>query len=92
MPIQITAASRLPLIVFFAMTINPVVLANQNNADSAISHNSIEHISVTASGFQQLVADAPASISVIDREQLDYRAYKDLTDVLRDIAGVTVEH
>lgn len=90
MPIQITAVNCLPLTVFFAMTINPVVLANQNNADSVISHNSIEHISVTASGFQQLVADAPASISVIDREQLDYRAYKDLTDVLRDIAGVTV--
>ena len=56
----------------------------------AAASEDIEHISVTAAGYQQLVSQAPASISVIDHEQLAYRAYRDVTDVLRDIAGVTV--
>src|SRR5690606_2158392 len=45
---------------------------------------------VSAAGFEQHIADAPASISVIDREQLETRSYTDVTDALKDIPGVTV--
>lgn len=45
---------------------------------------------VTASGFQQKIEDSAASISVITREQLQKRAYRDVTDALKDVPGVVV--
>lgn len=45
---------------------------------------------VTATGYEQQVKDAPASISVIDRETLEERQYRDVTDALRSMPGVTV--
>ncbi|QWL67628.1 ligand-gated channel protein [Aeromonas jandaei] len=45
---------------------------------------------VTASGFQQKIEDSAASISVITREQLERRAYRDVTDALKDVPGVVV--
>lgn len=50
----------------------------------------LQNIVVTASGFEQLVEDAPASISVIPREELEKKAYRDVTDALRDVPGVVV--
>ncbi|PWJ86464.1 outer membrane receptor for ferrienterochelin and colicins [Pseudaminobacter salicylatoxidans] len=47
-------------------------------------------IVVTATGFEQNVTDAPASITVVPREQLEKGSYRDLTDALRDIQGVAV--
>ena len=47
-------------------------------------------VSVTAGGYAQQVEDAPASISVINREQIEERYYKDTTDALRDVPGVIV--
>lgn len=45
-------------------------------------------IVVTAAGFEQAVADAPASISVITREDLERGTFRDLTDALREVQGV----
>lgn len=45
---------------------------------------------VTASGFEQQIKNAPASISVISREQLAKKSYKDVTDALKDVPGVVV--
>lgn len=45
---------------------------------------------VTASGFEQTVKEAPASISVITRDELENKPFRDLTDALRDIPGVTI--
>ncbi|TWI76736.1 outer membrane receptor for ferrienterochelin and colicins [Desulfobotulus alkaliphilus] len=45
---------------------------------------------VTASGFEQKITDAPASISVITREELSMRPYISLLDAVRDIEGVDV--
>ncbi|MBC8954164.1 ligand-gated channel protein [Xenorhabdus sp. PB62.4] len=44
----------------------------------------------TAAGFQQKIEDAPASISVVSREQLETKAYRDVTDALKDVPGVVV--
>lgn len=56
----------------------------------ADDNSSMETLVVTAAGYEQTVTQAPASISVIDRAQIENRAYKDLTDALQDIPGVTV--
>ncbi|HDF2341335.1 TPA: ligand-gated channel protein [Morganella morganii] len=44
----------------------------------------------TASGFQQKIEDAAATISVVSREQLEDKAYRDVTDALKDVPGVVV--
>jgi outer membrane receptor for ferrienterochelin and colicins len=45
---------------------------------------------VTASGHEQQVEDAPASISVITREELEAKPFRDLADALRNVEGVAV--
>jgi outer membrane receptor for ferrienterochelin and colicins len=45
---------------------------------------------VTASGYEQEAVSAPASISVIDSEQLEKGSYTDLTDALRDVPGLII--
>ncbi|SDI99060.1 ligand-gated channel protein [Billgrantia gudaonensis] len=50
----------------------------------------LSDVVVTAAGFEQQTKNAPASISVIAREQLEDRHYRDVTDALRDVPGVIV--
>ena len=59
----------------------------QVHADSATKP---ETVVVTASGFEQSQADAPASISVVTREELESRYYRDITDALKSVPGVVV--
>lgn len=59
------------------------VSANSNTATA-------KTIVVTASGFEQSIKDAPASISVVTREELAKKPFRDITDALRDIPGVTI--
>ena len=44
----------------------------------------------TASGFEQNVADAPASISVITADELQKKSYTDVIDAVKNIPGVAV--
>ena len=43
---------------------------------TAAQEKSLETVVVTASGFEQEIKDAPASISVITREELEKGSYK----------------
>ena len=56
-------------------------------ADERVSDNDIV---VTAAGFEQKIAEAPASISVIPAEILAERPYMTLIDAVRDLEGVDV--
>ena len=49
-----------------------------------------EEVVVTAAGFEQKLTDAPASISVVTREELERRPYITLIDAVRDLEGVDV--
>ncbi|WP_236628385.1 TonB-dependent receptor domain-containing protein [Bordetella trematum] len=51
----------------------------------------LDAVVVTASGFEQAVADAPASITIITKEELEGKAYRDVTDALQGIPGVSIE-
>ncbi|MFA0156602.1 TonB-dependent receptor [Vibrio sp. 10N.261.46.A3] len=65
--------------------------ANQVDTEAlTMEATTMETMVVTAAGYEQVVTEAPASISVITREQLENRSYKDLTDALRDVPGVIV--
>lgn len=45
-------------------------------------------IVVTAGGFEQSIIDAPASISIVTREELEKKAYRDVIDAVRNVPGV----
>ena len=45
---------------------------------------------VSASGFEQKITEAPASISVISREQLQDKSYANLAEALEEVEGVDV--
>jgi len=62
----------------------------QSTADEDGRVMRLQDIVVSASGFEQAVQDAPASITVVPREELAKRAYPDVTEALRDIPGVVV--
>lgn len=57
------------------------------DADGVIS---LDQVVVTATGFEQNVRDAPASITVVSREELEKGRFRDLTDALREVQGVAV--
>ena len=69
-------------------TLTTFILASL--ASSCVLAASQDTMVVTASGFQQRIQDSPASISVIPRQQLESRAYRDVTDALKDVPGVVV--
>ncbi|CZE45936.1 TonB-dependent receptor domain-containing protein [Campylobacter geochelonis] len=62
-------------------------------ASAAIADESIklENIVVTASGYEQNILEAPATIQTITKEEIEDRAYANITDVLDDVAGVSIE-
>lgn len=50
----------------------------------------LETIVLTASGFEQDIKKAPATISVLSQEEINKKAYRDVTDALKDVPGVVV--
>lgn len=50
----------------------------------------LSDVVVTATGFEQKITDAPASISVVTQEELARRPYTTLIDAVRDLEGVDV--
>ncbi|WP_447982021.1 ligand-gated channel protein [Achromobacter kerstersii] len=65
---------------------SPAAIWAQNDS----SAKTLETVVVTASGFEQQIQDAPASISVITREDLDKKFYRDVNDALIDVPGVII--
>lgn len=51
----------------------------------------LQDMVITASGFEQEIRDAPASISVISREELQERQVSNIADAIRGIEGVDVD-
>ena len=64
--------------------------AVEAGADTPDTDRVIDQVVVTASGFEQKITDAPASISVIDHEELARKPYASLVDALRGVEGIDV--
>ncbi|WP_345491014.1 TonB-dependent receptor domain-containing protein [Orbus sasakiae] len=58
----------------------------------AIAENSsnMDTMVITASGFEQQIKDAPATISVITKEEISTKPYRDITDAIKDLPGVNI--
>lgn len=50
----------------------------------------LREVVVSASGFEQELRQAPASIAVVTREDLETRQFRDLAEALRHVEGVDV--
>jgi outer membrane receptor for ferrienterochelin and colicins len=46
---------------------------------------------VSAVGYEQNVVDAPASVFVVTKEELEQKSFNDLTEILKNVPGVYVE-
>ncbi|EOW9126475.1 TonB-dependent receptor domain-containing protein [Vibrio cholerae] len=79
--------TTIKITVGIAVTFPLTALAESQTTST---HTVIETMVVTATGYEQSTSEAPASISVIDRTQIESRSYKDLTDALKDIPGVVI--
>ncbi|MDF7680730.1 ligand-gated channel protein [Enterobacteriaceae bacterium ESL0689] len=53
-------------------------------------HASDETMVVTATGFEQKINNAPASITVITKQEIEDKAWRDITDALKDVPGIVV--
>lgn len=53
-------------------------------------NESEDQMVVTAAGFSQQKKDAPATISVVSRKQLDEKANRNVAEAIQDMAGVSV--
>ncbi|AEX99860.1 TonB-dependent receptor, plug [Oceanimonas sp. GK1] len=67
-----------------------LALLGAGSAAVADEFTALDTVVVTAAGFEQNIAEAPASISVISREELQKKAYTDITDAVKNIPGVYV--
>lgn len=73
-----------------ATLVMAVSLHSAANAADDLQSTDADQIVVTASNREQQVKEAPASISVITREDLERLPYREVTDALLEIPGVTV--
>ena len=74
----------------FALALMSALAAPAALAEPAPDYTVLDQVVVTAAGFEQKLTDAPASISVITREELKKRPYITLVDAVRDLEGVDV--
>ncbi|MGS2742829.1 TonB-dependent receptor domain-containing protein [Halomonas sp. LS-001] len=67
-----------------------VALSVTATAAFAQESQQLDNLVVSASGFEQAMVDAPASISVVTREALERQRITSVADALRDVEGVDV--
>ena len=70
-----------------AVATMPVAHAAEAAAEADAQRDAIV---VTAAGFEQKIIDAPASITVIDREELQERRFGSLAEALVNVEGIDV--
>lgn len=72
---------KLSILCFCLMGLGEIKAEEQYQLDDVV---------VSASGFEQDLVDAPASISVITKEELSKKPIKDIGEAISDIPGVDV--
>ena len=68
----------------------PVAISAQGAATDVNAVNDVEAVVVTASGFEQRVVEAPASVTVIPRQELEQMRATNLAEVLSTVEGVDI--
>ena len=76
--------SKVSIAISLAVIAHSPVFANESAQEAD------ETVVVTASGFEQNITRAPATMSVITAEDIEKKSYTDITDVLKNISGVQI--
>ncbi|MDZ4191129.1 MAG: TonB-dependent receptor [Pseudomonas sp.] len=84
------AASSRPRFKKTLLAVTLALLACSAGAEEKSEQLELGAVVVTATGFEQSVKDAPAAITVISAEELKKRSYTDITDALKNVAGVQI--
>lgn len=83
--------NKVSSVISLLLASSSFVIGNNALAEASANADDLEHIVVTATGREQMLIDAPASISIITREEIEGKAYRDMTDALQGIPGVSIE-
>lgn len=69
-----------------------MALVSALGATGSLANESVDlgEMVVSASGFEQKLTDAPASITVVNREELQKKHYTNLAEALADVEGIDV--
>ncbi|MCP1995542.1 TonB-dependent receptor domain-containing protein [Flavobacterium sp. HSC-61S13] len=66
----------------------------QNQSQDTIHHSKdhsiLNEITITGAGYEQKIKNTPATISVLTQKEIQKKAYRDITDALRDVPGVMI--
>ena len=65
--------------------------SSQATADSAPQTYQLEQTVITATGYEQDIKYAPASISIVPKEEIVNRPIKDLGDIIESVPGVAID-
>ncbi len=71
-------------------SITTVTAAAQSTTQSPAEPSGDDEIVVTATGYAQKQEDAPASVTVVDGDDLRRRSIQSLADAVRDVEGIVV--
>lgn len=75
----------------FGVTLVGLFLGTGNVlAQSVVDDSTVDEIIVTATGYEQKITDAPASVSVISREEILSRPHINLLDMLKYQEGIDI--
>ena len=66
--------------------------AQQNSSTDATAPVQLATIVVSASGFEQDIKNAPASITVITADELEQKGITSIADALSDVPGVDIRN
>lgn len=75
---------------FTCKALSLVIPAMLVTSFAVAQEDDVEEIVVTAAGYQQRIIDAPASISVVTRDELEKQQYTTIVDAMANIPGVYV--
>ncbi len=76
--------------ISFSQNVSPTAELEEEELLTPKPTIDLSKIVVTAGGFAQEVKDAPASISVVSKQDLENQPFRDVTDAIADVPGVVI--
>ncbi|MBX8532445.1 TonB-dependent receptor [Pseudomonas cichorii] len=89
-PLRLRPSAVMIKLALACLASGQVYAQEQTETEESANVLSIADVVVTAAGYEQNLEDAPASMTVITGDELRKKSFRDLTDAVRDVEGVTV--
>src|SRR5690606_34086034 len=91
-PAKYERVTRLPTLVKTSvhLPLSVMLLAASASSFAQTPEQTMKEVVVSACGFEQDVKEAPASITVITREQLESKRVNSIAEALENVEGIDV--